>query len=761
MSELEVEEAVPETLWHPGDLVWVRVQGYPSWPGQVMDPKYASKKVKKGEQPNMTLVSFFGDASYGWFYNDVILDFGAFYEQNSKQVATSRSKKAFKAAVEEGKEVFDRRNGEEPVTNHQPLDFLEPGAFSEEEKVDEESEEPVAFVPRVSEVKNCPKGVMMEWARALAQDPLGVMELEDATLDAALNEMWSYSCSIRTGGDDDEEGGGKDGRGKKRRGKAKKRQDVDDEEYVPDDKEGAENQPEAGGNRMAVDSDGSGDAGGGDVDVYNFDPEDDEPPPSKPRRRRSVRQSASRTAKKKVAENIPPEKVGRKYKARKKKRARRKVDDRVKFELPEHFDDIEITCTPEEVRNWALELGRDPLGRGLEKKEDGVADPDQGGVMRWEVPEIALIRCRQKLFKTRGGGPRKSSLAETGENASAVTPKKPRQSRKRASDVPSEKKITKARKSNVKKEGTAKRNSTAGGKRKSSLVGAGEGGASTKKPRLKNYSGEPQRAERAVVHVQFPQDVDFPSIPQVHLFLNKRYPGLPMERLFPKTKEHKMTVIFPSAEVAKEGVDYFVERGPQFFHMAEGSIFTATSGYVPGGTKNNSREGSDNKPERRNTGGGGGLPAANYIIPTAVMGTQTNMDPQDHPSNPNTISAPVAHYLPTGGASHYSNPQIQTIPMAQNVSPMSWVVTNPSVGPTPPQVVPGGDMMQVQPPPAPPQMGGAAHSLPFPVMADNPVFMTDPRVKVDGKDVEQGSDLFNVLNAWEKGPDPGEGPSQW
>jgi hypothetical protein len=53
--------------WKAGDLVWCRVQSYPSWPGQVMDPSTALLSVRHAGQPGQTLVSFFGDSSYGWF----------------------------------------------------------------------------------------------------------------------------------------------------------------------------------------------------------------------------------------------------------------------------------------------------------------------------------------------------------------------------------------------------------------------------------------------------------------------------------------------------------------------------------------------------------------------------------------------------------------------------------------------------------------------------------------------------------------------
>lgn len=54
--------------WKDGDLVWVRVHGYPVWPGQVMDESKALAMHKKSKTADKTvLVAFFGDDEWGWF----------------------------------------------------------------------------------------------------------------------------------------------------------------------------------------------------------------------------------------------------------------------------------------------------------------------------------------------------------------------------------------------------------------------------------------------------------------------------------------------------------------------------------------------------------------------------------------------------------------------------------------------------------------------------------------------------------------------
>ena len=123
------------TVSKVGDLVWVRVQGHPWWPGQVthfavcvsllalctsgnaglqsygsgcihsshsecplcafvqvMDPKKTTnEKVMKDRKPDHTLISFFGDDSYGWFPKGRdIIPFEKNYAAKSKQPASKK-----------------------------------------------------------------------------------------------------------------------------------------------------------------------------------------------------------------------------------------------------------------------------------------------------------------------------------------------------------------------------------------------------------------------------------------------------------------------------------------------------------------------------------------------------------------------------------------------------------------------------------------------------------------------------------------------
>lgn len=76
--------------WRKGALVWCRVSGYPRWPGQVMDPSTALQSVRAKGKVGETLVSFFGDDSYGWFAPALIEDFEEHLEQHAAQKAKAK-----------------------------------------------------------------------------------------------------------------------------------------------------------------------------------------------------------------------------------------------------------------------------------------------------------------------------------------------------------------------------------------------------------------------------------------------------------------------------------------------------------------------------------------------------------------------------------------------------------------------------------------------------------------------------------------------
>lgn len=110
------------SAFEPGDLVWAHVRGYPRWPGQVADNKLARQRHLSLQKPNTLLVFFFGDRSFGWFGADMLEPFQDQFDKYSKQKAKNQN---FKRAVEEGKEVLDKRAGHTPKTKHYAWDYLD------------------------------------------------------------------------------------------------------------------------------------------------------------------------------------------------------------------------------------------------------------------------------------------------------------------------------------------------------------------------------------------------------------------------------------------------------------------------------------------------------------------------------------------------------------------------------------------------------------------------------------------------------------
>ncbi len=163
-----------------GDLVWVQVKGHPVWPGQVMNPDTAPKTARAQKRKDESiLVAFFGDASFGWFDEDVVQPFKENLEtykkqRNAKQKVCvsvhapstdrwSRSvyshppvchhPQTFKIALEEATELMTRREGGTPTTNHDPPDFLNPreGDFAPDVSDEEPPEDTrAAFVIKVA-----------------------------------------------------------------------------------------------------------------------------------------------------------------------------------------------------------------------------------------------------------------------------------------------------------------------------------------------------------------------------------------------------------------------------------------------------------------------------------------------------------------------------------------------------------------------------------------------------------------------------------
>lgn len=83
----------------------------------------------------------------------------------------------FKRAVEEGKEVLDKRSGVEPSTQHNPLDFLE-GWPSDESEDEGGSALPFTKPPDEETVSLCTASDALRWLRTIAQGLPATLEVE-------------------------------------------------------------------------------------------------------------------------------------------------------------------------------------------------------------------------------------------------------------------------------------------------------------------------------------------------------------------------------------------------------------------------------------------------------------------------------------------------------------------------------------------------------------------------------------------------------
>jgi len=117
--------------WGVGALVWVRLPGasFPVWPGQVMDPKLASARIRKLGKPGRVLVSCFGDNSFSWAQTRQLSGFEENLETNAGKAwprDRPRLVELHAKGVEEATELLHRRQGLPPHSNHRPYDFLHP-----------------------------------------------------------------------------------------------------------------------------------------------------------------------------------------------------------------------------------------------------------------------------------------------------------------------------------------------------------------------------------------------------------------------------------------------------------------------------------------------------------------------------------------------------------------------------------------------------------------------------------------------------------
>ncbi|EXC16276.1 Serine/threonine-protein kinase ATM [Morus notabilis] len=84
-----------------GDLVWGKVRSHPWWPGQVCDPKAASRKAKKYSKRDAYLIAYFGDNTFAWNEASMVKPFLENFAQMEKHSNTQDFHQAIACALEE------------------------------------------------------------------------------------------------------------------------------------------------------------------------------------------------------------------------------------------------------------------------------------------------------------------------------------------------------------------------------------------------------------------------------------------------------------------------------------------------------------------------------------------------------------------------------------------------------------------------------------------------------------------------------------
>ncbi|CBI34908.3 unnamed protein product, partial [Vitis vinifera] len=86
-----------EYQYSVGDFVWGKIKSHPWWPGQIYDPKDASKHATKYSQRDRLLVAYFGDGTFAWCYPSQLKPF----EENFIEMSKQSNSRSFLKAVEE------------------------------------------------------------------------------------------------------------------------------------------------------------------------------------------------------------------------------------------------------------------------------------------------------------------------------------------------------------------------------------------------------------------------------------------------------------------------------------------------------------------------------------------------------------------------------------------------------------------------------------------------------------------------------------
>ncbi|KAF5941478.1 hypothetical protein HYC85_019120 [Camellia sinensis] len=102
-TEVEKLDALKDSGYEVGDMVWGKAKSHPWWPGQIFDEALASPSICRREKEGQVLVAFYGDDTYGWFEPGRLIPFDFHYTEKSKQTNTPEFLTAVGEAVDEVK----------------------------------------------------------------------------------------------------------------------------------------------------------------------------------------------------------------------------------------------------------------------------------------------------------------------------------------------------------------------------------------------------------------------------------------------------------------------------------------------------------------------------------------------------------------------------------------------------------------------------------------------------------------------------------
>ncbi|CAL5415607.1 unnamed protein product [Camellia sinensis] len=104
-TAVKMFDALKDSGYEVGDMVWGKVKSHPWWPGQIFDEALASPSICHAEKEGQVLVAFYGDGTYGWLEPGRLIPFDFHSTEKSKQTDTPE----FLTAVEEAVDEVKRR----------------------------------------------------------------------------------------------------------------------------------------------------------------------------------------------------------------------------------------------------------------------------------------------------------------------------------------------------------------------------------------------------------------------------------------------------------------------------------------------------------------------------------------------------------------------------------------------------------------------------------------------------------------------------